>query len=95
MITSDIRHQTTDLNRMTEHYKNNIKTFIEKEGLGNLSPLPDTEEYFSWNGCECCKNPLGNSFMDCNGYNFKLKQIQGPYRVCLDCVFYLEYGDNK
>ena len=39
-----------------------------------------------------CQTNLDGDRVDCNGYNDTTKKIQGPYRVCIDCEYYVEYG---
>lgn len=79
-----------------EQYKENVEAFFEREGLGNLSQISDdegnNEPYFSWRPCDCCGCHLGGNRYDCNGYNPATKEVQDGYRVCEDCVYFVEYG---
>lgn len=52
----------------------------------------EPEPYFSWHACDCCGSTLGGDREDCIGYNPTTKQIQGNYSVCVDCIYYNEYG---
>jgi len=75
-----------------------VAAFFEQEGLANLTAISeeDSEPYFSWRPCECCKNPLGGMREHCNGYAPVTKEVK-EFRVCIDCVYYAEYGrlDDK
>ena len=74
-------------------YEKDVENFFKKEGLANLSVIEDqADSHFRKSPCECCSRPLGGDRRDCNGYNDKLKEVQGPYSVCEDCIGYSEYG---
>lgn len=77
-------------------YEEAVAAFFQREGIANLSSMYDHntcyEPYFSWQGCECCDRSEGSMVEDCNGYNETTKKVQGPYRICADCVYYAEYG---
>lgn len=66
--------------------------FMASEGIDNLSTIADCEAYFSARPCDCCGTPLGGEREDASGYNPTTKQVCGPYAVCVDCVYYAEYG---
>lgn len=80
-------------------YQESVREFFDRTGLTNLSPITtddnDWEEYFSWQPCECCGSPLGGSRFDCNG---AIRNPDGTFEpsisfsVCIDCVYYAEYG---
>jgi hypothetical protein len=76
-------------------YEERVARFFEEEGINNLSndyeKDPNCEGGFSWRGCDCCGNPLGNTLYDANGWNPTEKQVQ-EYQVCGDCLYYAEYG---
>ena len=76
-------------------YEEMVGNFFELEGITNLSQIADIdgycEPYFSSVPCECCNSSLGGDRYDCNGYNPNTKEIQ-DYTVCIDCVYYAEYG---
>lgn len=85
-------------------YQASVAAFFKREGLNNLSiltkkeqrehGLPDepSEPFFSSRPCHCCQRHLGGDRYDCHGYNPTTKEVQGEYEVCVDCVFYNEYG---
>lgn len=83
-----------------EAYESAVADFFESEGLQNLSIITTdsdedcetSESYFSWQPCECCCRSLAGDRYDCNGYNPDTEEVQGPYSVCVDCVYYAEYG---
>ena len=50
------------------------------------------EPYFSWRRCDCCGSTLGGNREDCIGYNPTTGKVQGDYSVCVDCIYYNEYG---
>ncbi len=81
-------------------YEQAIADFFTREGLNCLSsqPLDDSDEpeygepYFSWRPCDCCGSHLGGNREDMCGYNPTTKEVQRDYSVCVDCVYYVEYG---
>jgi hypothetical protein len=85
-------------------YEANVARFFEREGLDNLSTLPTEDDdgepiedrtgepYFSNRPCECCRRRWAGDRYDCNGYNPTTRKVQEPYAVCVDCVYYAEYG---
>lgn len=77
-------------------YQKRVADFFTREGITNLSAIPDKDgdshPYFSWRPCDCCGRPLGGDREDCNGYNPTTKQVQDGYAVCVDCLYYAEYG---
>ena len=77
-------------------YQKAVNDFFKREGIMNLSPVCNEDEtnepFFSWTPCECCGRPLGGDRETCSGYNPKTKEVY-EYDVCLDCVYYAEYGE--
>jgi len=73
-------------------FQKRVEKFMEDEGINCLNINEDSEPYFSWNYCECCKRPLGGVHYDAMGFNPHKHQVQGPYEVCFDCIHYVEYG---
>ena len=78
-------------------YKQRVEDFFKREGLNNLSIQEangsiDVEAYFSHSPCDCCSRPLGGDRYTCNGYNPTTKEVQSDYSICIDCVYYNEYG---
>ena len=86
-------------------YELAVADFFEREGINCLSSQPtnpdkrDDEEweynpdpYFSWQPCDCCGRPLGGNREDMCGYNPTTKEVQRDYSICVDCVYYVEYG---
>lgn len=80
-----------------EIYEKRVKAFFEEEGINNLSQIPDKEtgeypeEHFSWQKCDCCAGLAGGR-LEVNGYNPKTEEVQGPYEVCMSCLYYSEHG---
>ncbi len=77
-------------------YEQAVANFMEREGLKSLSTVTDedgeSESHFSWSPCVCCGRNEGGEREDCNGYNPTTKMVQDGYAVCMDCVYYAEYG---
>lgn len=77
-------------------YEQAVANFMEREGLGNLSTVADengsSESHFSWLPCDCCGRKEGGERENCNGYNPSNQIVKGDYSICLDCVYYAEYG---
>ena len=78
-----------------EKYQKNVESFFEETGLTNLSPVSDFDgnrkEGFNIGPCPCCGTPLGGTYVDCDGYAPKTREIK-EYTVCQDCVWYAEHG---
>ena len=55
----------------------------------------DSEGYFSWSGCDCCKNSLGQTVYDCHGYSPKNKEIYELGQICGDCIGYFYNGTES
>lgn len=78
-------------------YERRVAEFFKDEGITNLSTIYDEEtgemeeKSFSWHECHCCWSPLGGDRYHVNGYNPGDKEIQ-DYNVCVDCLYYAEYG---
>ena len=82
-----------------EAYQAAVEAFFEREGLSTLSTgsiehdyNEDGDPFFSWYRCDCCDRPRGGERETCIGYNPTTKEVQGDYALCLDCVYYNEYG---
>ena len=77
-----------------EAFQIRVENFMESEGINclNIDPEEDQEPHFTWSRCECCKRPLGGVRYNCIGFNPTKHQVQGPYEVCPDCLFYIKYG---
>lgn len=70
-----------------------VDSFFESEGVEGLSMIDsDREGYFTWSGCDVCRSHLGMTVNDMHGYNREKGEIQGPYQVCQDCQYMIEYG---
>ena len=74
-------------------YQARVARFFGETGCSNLScaATGDCEPYFSWRPCDCCRRPLGGDRHDANGYVPASHDIwEGS--VCVDCIYYAEYG---
>ena len=76
-------------------YEQSVNNFFDREGINNLSQITDDdgycEPYFSSINCECCNRSLGGDRYNCDSYNHKHNKVY-KYSVCIDCVYYAEYG---
>lgn len=87
-------------------YEKSVSKFFEREGLNNLTveigedcdhkciicgELVGCDPWFSWRACECCGSILGGDRYHATGYNPKTKEAY-CYEVCVDCIYYVEYG---
>lgn len=76
-------------------YESTVATFFEREGVTNLSTVTDedgnSEPWFSWGSCDCCRTRFGGNRYNANGFNPTTKEVQ-EYVVCEDCIYYAEYG---
>ena len=55
----------------------------------------DNEGSFSWSGCDCCDNGLGNTVYECHGYSPKTKEVVELGDVCHECLCYFANGDDS
>lgn len=73
--------------------------FLKDNGVNCCSIIEnnyiENGEYFSWRGCDCCKNRKGSTVYDCHGYNPESKSIVELGQVCGDCIGYFYNGDIK
>jgi hypothetical protein len=74
-----------------QQYESRVRSFMQAEGIRNLTRDMDAENHFSWSPCDCCERPLGGDRMDASGYNPETKEIY-KYQICPDCEYYAEYG---
>jgi len=77
-----------------ELYKKAVDRFFEREDLTDLHHSSNEDTFFSWRPCECCSRQLGGDRYTCTGYNHNLanSQISHSYDICVDCLYYNEYG---
>jgi hypothetical protein len=71
-------------------YQNSFNEFMATNRLLNLSRIPDSDEFFSWKPCHCCKRPEGGSRVEANGSTTD-RRIK-DFIICVDCEYYAEYG---
>ncbi len=75
------------------HFIDRVEHFFRVEGINCLSSIdPEKEAYFSTWRCDCCQRHWHGDREDTNGYNPTTKEVQGPYSVCADCLYYVEHG---
>lgn len=74
-----------------EKYENSVQRFFDRNGITNLSRIPDSEPSFSYSRCDCCNRPLGGDRINASGYNPTTKEIL-EFTICEDCEYYAEYG---
>lgn len=70
-------------------YQRNFEAFMNYEGITNLTG--EGETYFSWRACNCCGTRLGGQRQQAKGFNPRTREVH-EYEVCMDCVWYAEYG---
>ena|SRR6185503_13253987 len=85
-----------------KEYEQAVAEFFKREGLNCLTDTPPNgqdnpneycnEPYFSWQPCDVCGSTLGGDRVDMSGYNPTTNEIQEGYSVCVDCQYYVEYG---
>lgn len=76
-----------------KEFQKNFKDFFIKEEIDCMSSKEQEQEpYFSSWPCDCCGSPLRGNRQDYIAYNPKRKEIQGSYSICIDCIYYNEYG---
>lgn len=77
-----------------KEYQKDVENFFKKEGINNLSPDSgdDNEPWFSWRHCDCCGTHSGGDRMGATGWNPAAREVQEYEAVCMDCIYYAEYG---
>jgi len=92
-------------NQEYSEYKKSVASFFKREGITNLSmecgeaehecvicgEIVGCDPWFSWSSCECCGSRLGGNRYHTTGYHPESKQGL-CYEVCVDCIYYAEYG---
>jgi hypothetical protein len=73
-----------------QQYAKNVSNFFEREKIVNLSAT-ESEAFFSSASCDCCGNQLAGDRLLANGFNPEADEVQ-EYEVCLDCIYFAEYG---
>jgi len=74
-------------------YEERVKAFRESEHYQfHYDVDENADSHFSYAPCECCNRPLGG-----DRYNIKIASTENhtehlEYCVCVDCYYYLEYG---
>jgi hypothetical protein len=77
---------------MTEkEYLDNFNQFMSREGLTNLSPGDDYEE-FSTTPCDVCKSNLAGQRNNATGYHPESSSVF-EYSICVDCLMFCANGD--
>lgn len=83
-------------------YERSVAEFIEREEITALSTgtwdinegdQPDDyegEPWFSWRPCQCCGSDLGGDREYLYGVDKNNDVLQ--FEICLDCVYYTNYG---
>ncbi len=74
-----------------EDYKRRVAAFFEREKIENLSPVLESESYFSWHRCDCCGTNKGGDRQEASGFNSDEYEIQ-HYFICDNCVYYTTHG---
>lgn len=92
---SEYPHIVTKLDY--DRYVGAVKRYFDETGLCNLSPIVDddgnwADNYFSWKGCDVCGRTLGGDRYECNGWSSKHDEVIDEIGVCIDCIYFAEYG---
>lgn len=53
------------------------------------------EPEFSYQGCDCCNDGLGNNVYEVEGYNPESEEVQYLGKVCEDCLYEFNYGESR
>lgn len=78
---------------MTEsQFRTNVQEFVTAVNMrpGCFSQEEDSEGYFSWSSCDCCRDTLGGTRYDCT-YATEDGTID-EMSICSDCLYFLTYG---
>ena len=78
-------------------YQQRVAAFIAREGISYFSTSTaetcggeESDPWFSWSPCECCKSPLGGNRQYLYARDSQDAIVQ--FTICEDCVYYIEYG---
>lgn len=74
-----------------KQYKRAVARFFETEHIHFESINTEKEAWFSWRACECCGSPLGGDRYQLRAVNKDDNEIV-EYAVCVDCMYYITYG---
>lgn len=81
-----------ETNEDYKKYQKRVSDFLESEKIFSVSRIDsESENYFSWNYCDCCNRSLGGDRIDVNAYCEETKEIN-EYSICIDCEYYIAYG---
>ncbi|MFK0571339.1 hypothetical protein [Endozoicomonas sp.] len=69
-----------------------IDRFMSRENIYSVSIVDDAEPGFSYQGCECCNDSLGNNVTDCTGISND-KDNSHEYALCNECIYSILYGE--
>jgi hypothetical protein len=71
----------------------NCEKWLKKQGVNCVSLVDQYDEgHFSYSGCECCRDRLGNTVYSVNGYNPTDKKVYELGDICGDCLSYFYNG---
>lgn len=77
-------------------YKARVEKFITDNKIEVYAP--DINEQgenisgFSWQPCECCGSPLGGDRFSMIYKTDRTDNTVSTFQVCIDCLYFLEYG---
>ena len=72
-----------------------IKEFMKREGITTLNEIDTSQEaYYSSQGCEICDDFLGQDVYDCHGFHPQTNNVIDNYKVCLECLYFINYGEE-
>ena len=80
-----------------DEYKQSVESFFVREEVDGFSFKDDeAESYFSHSPCECCQRPLGGARYDVIAAHHEYLERTVitilEYSVCVDCIYFEEYG---
>lgn len=69
--------------------------FLKDNGVNCCTTIDtETEGSFSWSGCDCCKNRLGQTVYECHGYSPTTNEVVELGDVCQACLCYFANGED-
>ncbi len=69
-----------------------IDKFMKDSGINCVSNISAQDDNIC--KCEIC-GEVFLSYYRCMGYNPTTKKIQGPYDICFDCLYKINYGVHR
>jgi len=76
-----------------------VEAFMSESGVNCLTytVVDDNEDQynFSYLGCNCCNDGLGQEVTKASGYDPKTGEVVEFERICAECLYIAAYGEAE